>query len=386
MDISQRLKEISESSTLAITSRAKQLRKDGFDIINFAAGEPDFDTPEEIKQAAIKAINDGFTKYTPVSGISDLKKAISEKFKRDNFLNYLPEQIVVSCGAKHSIYNTLMAIADKNDDIIIPSPFWVSYPEMVRLAEAKPIFLKTSAKDNFKINPRQLREVITKRTKALILNSPSNPTGVVYTFEELKEISKICIENKIFIISDEIYEKLIYDNQKHISIASLGKEIFDLTITINGISKAFSMTGWRIGYLGAPKQITKAINKIQSHSTSNPTSVSQIAALAALKMAEKQVLEMRDELQKRRDYMIQRLQKLTEINCIRPQGAFYIFCDISKTGIKSDDFAQRLLESQKVAVIPGRSFGRDDFIRFSFTTDLESIKKGLDRIERWLRQ
>ena len=386
MNPSQRLKEISESPTLAITSRVKQLKKDGHDIVNFAAGEPDFDTPQEIKLAAIEAINNGFTKYTPASGMPDLKKAVSERFKNNNLLDYDPKQIIISSGAKHSLYNAIMAIADKDDEIIIPSPYWVSYPEMVRLASAKPVFLNTTAEDSFKINPEKLEKAITKRTKAVILNSPSNPTGVVYSSDELKEVSKICVKKKIYVISDEIYEKLIYDSKKHASIASFGKDIFDLTITINGVSKAFSMTGWRIGYLGAPEEIAKAINKIQSHSTSNPASISQMAALAALKMSEDEIVKMRREFEKRRDYMTQRLDKIKKLSYIKPQGAFYIFCNISETGMKSDDFAKRLLEDKKVAVIPGRGFGRDDYVRLSFATDLDSIKKGIDRVEQWLKQ
>lgn len=290
MNLSQRVREISESPTLAITSRVKQLKKDGFDVINFAAGEPDFDTPQEIKQAAIKAINDGFTKYTPSTGIPELKKAISEKFRNDNSIEHRTDQIIVSSGAKHSLYNSLQAVLDKGDEVVIPKPYWVSYPEMVRLAEAKPVFLETEVRNNFKIEPKKLEKAITKKTKALILNSPSNPTGVIYSKEELKDIADICVKNKIIVISDEIYEKLIYDNQKHVSIASLGKDIYDLTITINGVSKAYSMTGWRIGYLGASEEIVKAIKKIQDHSTSNPVSISQMAALAALRMPEEQIL------------------------------------------------------------------------------------------------
>ncbi|MFH1655442.1 MAG: pyridoxal phosphate-dependent aminotransferase [Candidatus Omnitrophota bacterium] len=386
MNLSKRAKAVSESPTLAITSRVKQLKKQGSDIVNFAAGEPDFDTPQQIKQAAIKAINDGFTKYTPTAGTLELRQAVSDKFKKDNSLNYLSEQIVVSCGAKHSLYNVIQAIADAGDEIIIQAPYWVSYPEMVRLAEAEPVILETKASENFKIDPKKLGKIITKKTKALILNSPSNPTGVVYTAEELEEIAKICVSKKIFVISDEIYEKLIYDDQRHISIAALGKDIFDLTITVNGVSKAFSMTGWRIGYIGASREIAGAIKKIQSHSTSNPTSISQAAALAALNMSENEIVRMRDEFQKRRDYMIQRLDKINKLSYIKPQGAFYIFCDISATNMNSDTFAQKLLDDTKVAVIPGRGFGRDDFVRLSFATDLESIKKGMDRIEKWVRQ
>jgi len=386
MNLSKRAKAVSDSPTLAITSRVKQLKKQGSDIVNFAAGEPDFDTPQEIKQAAIQSINKGFTKYTPVAGTLELREAVSEKFKKDNLLNYSADQIVISCGAKHSLYNTIQAIVDIGDEVIIPAPYWVSYPEMVNLAGAKPVSLETEDSEDFKINPKKLEKVISSNTKALILNSPSNPTGVIYNKKELEAIASICVSKKIFVISDEIYEKLIYDNQKHVSIAALGKEIFDLTITVNGVSKAFSMTGWRIGYLGAPAEITKAIKKIQSHSTSNPTSISQAAALAALKMSETEIIKMRDEFQKRRDYIMQRLDKISQIKYVKPQGAFYVFCDISKTGKKSDAFAKGLLEDAMVAVIPGRGFGQDNCIRLSFATDLESIKKGMDRIEKWVKQ
>jgi aspartate aminotransferase len=386
MNLSQRAKLVSDSPTLAITSRVKQLKKQGHDVVNFAAGEPDFDTPAEIKQAAIDAINKGFTKYTPTAGILELREAASEKFKKDNSLDYPADQIVISCGAKHSIYNVVLAIAEKNDEIIIPSPYWVSYPEMAILAEAKPVFLETSSDDDFKINPKKLEKLITKKTKALILNSPSNPTGVVYNRKDLEKIAEICLSKKIYVISDEIYEKLIYDNIEFVSIGSLGKDIFQLTITINGVSKTFSMTGWRIGYLGAAKDVASAVKKIQDHSTSNPTSISQMAALAALKMPETEVIKMRDEFQKRRDYMIQRLDKIPQLKYINPQGAFYVFCDIAKTKMNSNTFAEKLLDETKVALIPGKGFGRDDFVRLSFATDLESIKKGMDRIEKWLRQ
>lgn len=377
---------VSDSPTLAITSRVKQLKKQGHDVVNFAAGEPDFDTPQAIKQAAIDAINKGFTKYTPTAGIIELREAVAEKFKKDNSLDYPADQIVISCGAKHSIYNVVLAIAETDDEIIIPSPYWVSYSEMAILAEAKPVFLETSAQEDFKINPKKLEKIITKKTKALILNSPSNPTGVVYKRKELEEIAKICLSKKIYVISDEIYEKLLYDNEEFISIGSLGKDIFPQVITVNGVSKTFSMTGWRIGYLGASKDVASAVKKIQDHSTSNPTSISQMAALAALKMPEAEVVKMRDEFQKRRDYMIQRLDKIPQLKYIRPQGAFYIFCDIAKTKMNSNTFAEKLLDETKVALIPGKGFGRDDFVRLSFATDLESIKKGMDRIEKWLRQ
>lgn len=386
MNLARRVKDVLGSPTLALTSKVKQLKKEGFDVINFTAGEPDFDTPKEIKQAAIDSINKGFTKYTPSTGTQELKEAICEKFKKDNSLDYSPDQIIVSCGAKHSLFNIVEALIERDDEVIIPSPFWVSYPEMVKLAEAKTVFLETEPQNNFKIDFKKLEKAITKKTKAFVLNSPSNPTGSVYSRQELEKLAKICVANKIFVISDEIYEKLIYDNQKHFSIASLGKDIYDLTITVNGMSKAFSMTGWRIGYLGASLEITNAIKRIQDHSTSNPTSISQVAALAALKMSENEVIKMREEFQKRRNYLIERLDKIKKLSYIKPQGAFYLFCNISQTKMGSHEFAKKLLEDTKVALIPGKDFGRDDFVRISFATDLESIKKGMDRIEQWVKQ
>ncbi|HOX54745.1 MAG: pyridoxal phosphate-dependent aminotransferase [Candidatus Omnitrophica bacterium] len=386
MNLARRVKDVLDSPTLALTSKVKQLKKEGFDVINFTAGEPDFDTPKEIKQAAIDAINKGFTKYTPSAGTQELKEAICEKFKRDNSLDYSPNQVIVSCGAKHSLFNIVEALIERDDEVIIPSPFWVSYPEMAKLVEAKTVFLETEPLNNFKIDLKKFEKAITKKTKAFILNSPSNPTGSVYSRQELEKIAEICVANKIFVISDEIYEKLIYDNQKHVSIASFGKDIYDLTITVNGMSKAFSMTGWRIGYLGAPQEIASAVKRIQDHSTSNPASISQAAALAALKMPEDQVIKMREEFEKRRNYMIERLDKIKKLSYIKPQGAFYLFCNISQIKMGSHEFAKKLLDDTKVALIPGKDFGRDDFVRISFATDLESIKKGMDRIEQWVRQ
>lgn len=384
MRLAKRLNKINPSSTLAITSKAKKLKSEGKDVISFAAGEPDFDTPDPIKNEAVKAIHKGFTKYTPSTGTPELKKLISEKFKRDNGLEYTPSQIVVSCGAKHSIFNTLLSIVDKNDEVLIPLPYWVSYPEMVNLCEGKVKFIKTSPKNNFKIQAASLKEKISPRTKVLILNSPSNPTGCVYNAEELKEIARICVEHKIFVISDEIYEKIIFDNLKHVSIASFGKEIYDLTITINGLSKSFSMTGWRIGYLGGPVDLVEAISKLQDHSTSNPSSISQKAAEAALSMPDDFARQMRDEFQKRRDYIVERLKEIKKIKCIFPQGAFYIFCDISRLKMGSVDFANRLLDEMQVAVIPGTSFGDGDYVRLSFATGIEQIKKGMDRLKDWV--
>lgn len=386
MKLAQRIQNVAGSLTLEITARAKKLRQEGFDVINFAAGEPDFDTPDFIKQAAIKAIEAGFTKYTPTSGIAELKQAISKKFQDENQLTYSPSQIVVSCGAKHSIFNLIQVLSEDNDEVIIPLPFWVSYPEMVKLSGAKPVILNTLPQENFKINILNLKKVITAKTKLLILNSPSNPTGVIYHREELKKIAELCVRDKILVISDEIYEHLIYDKQKHESIATLNKEIFDLTVTVNGVSKAFSMTGWRIGYFGAGEEIAKAVTKFQDHSTSNPTSISQKAALAALESANTWQDKLSQEFEARRNLMLSCLDKIPSLSYIKPQGAFYVFCDISKTGLNSSTFAKRLLEEERVALIPGAGFGCDNFVRFSFATSQEKIKQGIERIEKWVKQ
>jgi len=382
--LAERLKKINPSSTLAITSKAKKLKSEGKDIVNFAAGEPDFDTPDFIKEAAIAAIKSGFTKYTPTTGIPELKKLIADKFQRDNSLNYNPDQIVVSCGAKHSIFNALLVLVNRGDDVLIPSPYWVSYPEMVNLCEGIPRFIKTEAENNFKITIKDLERNISPRTKLLILNSPGNPTGCVYTLEELKEIAKVLSRKKIFVISDEIYEKLIYDNLKHISIASLGQDIYNLTITVNGLSKSYSMTGWRIGYLGGPLDIVDAISKLQDHSTSNPASISQKAAVAALSAADDFSQNICQEFKKRRDYVISRLKKIKKLSFVVPQGAFYIFCDISQTKMDSSALADRLLDEALVSLIPGEGFGRDDYVRLSFATSMEQLEKGMNRIEDWL--
>lgn len=382
--VSERLKNIKPSLTLAITSKAKKLKSEGKDIINFAAGEPDFDTPDFIKDAARKAITDGFTKYTPTTGIPELKKLICEKFKRDNGLHYSSNQIVVSCGAKHSIFNALLALINNGDEVLIPSPYWVSYPEMVNLCAGVNRFISTLPQNNFKITIGELEKHISPRTKLIILNSPSNPAGSVYSESELKEIAEFCVEKKIFVISDEIYEKIIYDNLKHVSIAGFGKDIFDLTITVNGVSKSHSMTGWRIGYLGAPSDIAEAISKIQDHSTSNPVSISQKAAMAALNSSDDFSKKMNCEFQKRRDYVVERISKIEKVDFIKPQGAFYIFCDISKTGLDSSSFAIRLLEEAGVALIPGAGFGMDKYIRISFATSIEQLEKGMDKMGEWL--
>lgn len=384
MEIANRLKEIQPSATLQITAKAKLLKKQGKDIVNFAAGEPDFDTPQKIKDAAIKAIQEGFTKYTPESGIPELKEAISAKFKRDNGLEYTQDQIVVSCGAKHSLYNSLMALVNPNDEIIIIAPYWLSYPAMIMLTGGKPVILQTRQEEDFKIDFKKLEKLITKKTRGIIINSPSNPTGAVYERADLEQLARVCVNKDLWVISDEIYEKLIYDNYRHISIGSLNKDIYERTITVNGVSKTYAMTGWRIGYLGASPSIAKAIAAMQGHSTGNPTSISQKAALAALFMPESQILSFSQEFKSRRDFLVDKLQNIPQLACYKPKGAFYAYVDISALKILPFEFALRLLEEEFVAVVPMESFGSNYHVRLSFATGKEEIAKGAERIKRWI--
>ena len=383
LKINRRIKDIVGSTTLAITARAKELQAQGHDVVNFGAGEPDFDTPDFIKQAAIKAINSGFTKYTPSIGTQELREAISAKFQRDNNLTYKPNQIVVSCGAKHSLFNIIQVLVDDGDEVIFQSPYWVSYPEMVKAAGGKSVVIHTDQSTGFKITADLLKKNLTPKTKLLILNSPSNPTGVMYTQEELAQLAKVCVEYKIYVISDEIYEKLIYDDIKFCSIASLGKEIFDLTITVNGVSKAYAMTGWRIGYAAGPVEIMEIIKKYQDHSTSNPTSISQSAAVAALGASNDTIDSMCKVFKGRRDLILQCLDQIPQISYIRPQGAFYVFCDVSQFS-DGPTVAKEMLDDIKVAVIPGDGFGASKYIRLSFATSEAKIKDGIGRMGKWI--
>ncbi|MBU1887820.1 MAG: pyridoxal phosphate-dependent aminotransferase [Candidatus Omnitrophica bacterium] len=387
MRLSFRVKNVTASLTLAITAKAKKMRQEGIDVIDFGSGEPDFDTPDKIKDAAIKAIHNGLTKYTPASGTDALKKAICDKFQRDNNLSYKPSQIVVSCGAKHSIYNIIQAICDSGDEIIIPAPYWLSYPEMVNLAQGTPVFIDTDEKSGFKISADQLREAITKKTKALILNSPSNPTGSTYSIAELKDIAEEVVKNNILVISDEIYEKIIFDDMKYASIASINKKVFKNTIVVNGVSKSFAMTGWRIGYIAScADEITTAIKNLQSHSTSNPASISQAAALEAMIGNDSSVRDMVKEFERRRDYIVRRVNSVNGLSCFKPEGAFYIFCKIEKKGLTGIKLSERLLEEALVAVIPGEPFGSSRHIRLSFATSMDNIRNGMDRIEGWFNR
>lgn len=381
---------ISPSVTLAITAKAKAMKDSGVDVISFGAGEPDFNTPENIQNEGIRAIREGFTRYTPASGILELKEAVCKKLSKDNSLSYEPKNIVISNGAKHSIYNALMAIINPGDEVIIAKPYWVSYPELVRLVDGVPIFVETQEENDFKFNVSDLNNVLTDKTKALILNSPSNPTGSTYSREELEAIAKWAVDNNIFVISDEIYEKLIYDGKEHISIASINDDIKNLTIVINGMSKAYAMTGWRIGYSACHEDIAKVMSNIQSHATSNPSSIAQYASVEGLLGDQSYVEEMKRHFEERRNYMYETINSIKGLTCRKPEGAFYIMVNFSQllgktignyTINSSIDFANFLLEEGKVAVVPGIAFGDDSYIRLSYATSMENIKEGLKRIK-----
>ena len=385
MEISARAAQLTPSLTLSIDSKAKAMKAEGIDVCGFGAGEPDFDTPEHIKEAAIAALQAGFTKYTPSSGIPELRQAIAEKLQADNQLNYRASQIIVSNGAKHSCYNAILATCQAGDEVVIPAPYWVSYPDMVRLAGAEPVIVPTTERNSWKMRAEDFENAMTPRTKMLILNSPGNPSGSVYTREELQAIVDVATEEDIYILSDEIYEKLVYDDAEHVSIASISKEAYDLTITVNGFSKAYAMTGWRLGYLAAPEAVAKAVDSIQSHSTSNPCSFAQHGALAALKGDQQSLQDMHDEFDMRRNYMYDRISKIPNITAVKPQGAFYVLVNISQLGLTSQNFADRLLSKANVAVVPGAAFGDDRTIRLSYATSIDIIKKGLDRFQDFCR-
>jgi aspartate aminotransferase len=390
MVLAKRATLISPSLTLGITAKVNQLCSQGIDVIGFGAGEPDFDTPVYIKEEAIRALNSGFTKYTATSGIKELKEAIIAKFQRDNRLVYTPEEIIVSCGAKHSLYNAIQVLCEKGDEAILASPYWNSYLEMIKLSGAKPVIIKTKEKDGFKILPEALQQKISPKTKLLILNSPSNPTGTVYTPVEIKALGRIIADNNIMTISDEIYEKLIYSDVVPVSLASLSDKLKSLTLVINGVSKTYAMTGWRIGYAAGSKEIIKAMTNLQDHSTSNPVSFVQKAAVVALNGPQNELETMRQEFKKRRDYMVARVNSLKGLSCLNPDGAFYVFANVKKLfnknikGLEVKDslsLAECWLNEARVAVVPGAAFGADNYVRFSYATSFEKIKTGLDRIE-----
>ncbi len=383
--ISTRISKVTPSLTLAITNQAKAMKARGEEVYGLAGGEPEMDTPEHIKAAAIQALTDGFTKYTPAAGIPELREAIATKLKEENNITYDPREVVVNCGAKHSCMNAIMAMCDEGDEVIIPAPYWVSYPEMVRLAGAEPVIVETTEENGWKITPEQFEEHMTGRTKMIILNSPGNPTGAVYTEEELRAIGDIALYEDIVILSDEIYEKLIYGETKHVSIASLSKDLFNLTITIGGFSKAYSMTGWRIGYIAAPKPIAEAISKMQGHTTSNATSFAQYGALAALTEESSFIEDLRSEYDMRRQFMLARLQAIPNISVVEPEGAFYFFVNMKQLGIKSVNLCDKLLTRYKVAAVPGIAFGNDYAIRLSYCTTLDVLNEGLTRFEEFCR-
>ena len=385
METASRLQQLTPSLTLAIDSKAKAMLAEGIEVFGFGAGEPDMDTPEHIKAAAIKALQDGRTKYTPSAGIPELRQAISQKFLKDNGLDYKSSQVIVSNGAKQSCFNAIAAVVNEGDEVIIPAPYWLSYPEMVRIVGGEPVFVQTREENNWKITPEDFENAMTPRTKMIIINSPGNPTGSLYTREELKALSEVAAEEDIYILSDEIYEKLTYDGAEHVSVASVSPEAYDLTITVNGFSKAYAMTGWRLGYLAAPEPIARAIDSMQSHMTSNPCSFAQYGALAALTGDQQCVADMREEFDIRRQYMFERLTQIQGVSAVRPQGAFYVLANISALGLKSQNFADRLLSKSSVAVVPGIAFGDDRTIRLSYATSLDIIKSGLDRIEEFCR-
>ena len=395
MELSRKAQAIEPSLTLAITAKAKEMKEKGIDVISFSAGEPDFNTPKNIINAAIKAMEDGNTKYTSVNGILQLREAICKKFKDDNGLEYNPSQIVVSTGAKQSLANTFLAILNPGDEVIVSTPYWVSYPELIKLADGKPVFVEGDEKSNYKFTKENLEKAVTAKTKAIVLNTPNNPTGTIYNKEELEVIADFAKKYDIIIISDEMYEKLIYDNENHISIASLSKDAYERTIVINGLSKSYAMTGWRIGYCAASEKIAKLMTSIQSHVTSNVCSITQYAAVEALNGPQDEITKMINEFEKRRNYMINRIESIDNLSIIKPKGAFYIMINIENCLGKeingkilndSMEFCASLLENEKLAVIPGKAFGLNNYIRVSYATSMEAIKEGLNRIESFVKK
>jgi aspartate aminotransferase len=393
LTLSKKAIAVKPSSTLTITAKANEMKANGIDVVGFGAGEPDFNTPDNICEAAIKALKNGFTKYTPVSGTLELRKAISEKFMQTNNIKYEPDQIVVSNGGKHSLTNIFSAILNPGDEVIIPSPYWLSYPEIVRLADGVPVYIRAEKSQNYKITAKQLEDACTEKTKALIINSPNNPSGMIYTKDELEAIAKVAVEKDFYVVADEMYEHLIYGNEAHISIASLNEEIYKRTITCSGVSKSYSMTGWRIGYTGSSKEVAKLMGSVQSHQTSNPNSIAQKAAYEAITGSQESVYAMRNEFEKRLNYMTERMSDMKYLSVLKPQGAFYLFVDIGKTFDKSyngqkvgnvDNLAKILIDNYKVAVISCDDFGFEDHIRLSYAISLKEIEKGLDRIEAFL--
>lgn len=393
MNLSKKANSISPSITLEITGKANELKAQGVNVMSFAAGEPDFNTPKNIIEAAIKAMDDGYTKYTKTSGIVELRKAICKKLHQENNLNYSEEQIVVSTGAKQCLANTFLAILNKGDEVILQNPCWVSYTELIKLADGVPVIVNCDENDGYKLSAKNIEKAVTSKTKAILLNSPHNPTGIVYNKNELEEIAQIAKKYNLIIISDEIYEKLIYDGEEHVSIASLSEDAYERTIVINGLSKTYAMTGWRVGYTASSAKLAKIMSSVQSHMTSNVCSISQYAALEALTGPQDSINMMKNAFEERRNFMMKKLEEIDEVSFIKPQGAFYIMVNItyfigkSINGVKinnSIEFAKMLLEEEKAAVIPGAAFGLENFIRLSYATSMEVIEEGLDRIKSFL--
>jgi len=385
MKLAARVAEVTPSLTLAIAAKAKAMKAEGIDVCSFSAGEPDFDTPEHIKNAAKQALDQGKTKYGPAAGEPKLREAIARKLKKDNNLDYQAENVIVTNGGKHGLFNLMLALIEPGDEVVIPAPYWLSYPEMVKLAGGVPMIVRTDASTGYKITPEKLRSAVTTSTKLFVLNSPSNPTGVVYTPAEIKALAEVVVEQDILVVSDEIYEKILYDGAEHLSIGSLGGEIFDRTIISSGFAKAYAMTGWRLGYVAGSTRLIKALSTIQGHSTSNVCTFAQYGAIAALEGSQDCVEQMRQAFAERRQVMMHRLSEIPEITYAKPDGAFYIFVNISKIGLTSLEFCDALLESQQVAAIPGVAFGADDHIRLSYATDMASIEKGVSRLDKFVR-
>ncbi|SHN19217.1 pyridoxal phosphate-dependent aminotransferase [Gracilibacillus kekensis] len=389
MELANRVQTLTPSATLAITAKAKELKQAGHDVIGLGAGEPDFNTPEPILKAAATAMYDGFTKYTPAGGTAELKQAIQKKMKDDQKLSYDLDQIIVTIGAKHALYTLFQVILNKEDEVIVPTPYWVSYPEQIKLAEGKPVFIDAMEANEFKLTPEQLEQAITKKTKAVILNSPSNPTGVMYEKEELEALGKVCLKHNILIVSDEIYEKLTYTSTDHVSVAEISPELKEQTVIINGVSKSHSMTGWRIGYAVGNKQIIKSMTSLASHSTSNPTSIAQVAAEAAYTGSQEPVREMKEAFSERLEKLYEWLVAIPGIECVKPKGAFYLFPNVKKAsemnGFDSvDDWVKALLEEEKVALVPGSGFGAPNNVRLSYAISLDQLEDAANRIKRFV--
>jgi len=385
MKLAARLADITPSLTLAIDAKAKAMKKDGIDVISFSVGEPDFDTPAHIRTAAATALEQGKTRYGPVAGEPKLREVIANKLQTDNELCYAPENVIVTNGGKHSLYNLMMALIDPGDEVIIPAPYWVSYPEMVKLAGGVPVIVSTTLESGFKITPEQLQQAITPKTKLFVLNSPSNPTGMVYTPDEIRALAAVVVKHNIWVVSDEIYEKILYDGAEHLSIGAVGPEAYDRTIVSSGFAKTYAMTGWRVGFLAGPVELIKAVSKVQGHSTSNVCTFAQYGAIAAYEGSQDCVQEMLAAFTQRRQVVLEYLNNIPGFVCPKPDGAFYVFTSISKTGMKSLDFCEALLETKQVAAVPGIAFGADDCIRLSYATSLDNLRKGLERMADFVR-